>query len=153
MREVRQTDVDTALIEKRNPSDLHYHSLVPVDLIQEEWRLTLKVAPIGSEPRIFVQPTNLPEPQPLLVDYSHIDSDDDMWAVDAYDITKVTGFFIDPESEEPVYVLSCQNDGSTPRVKPGFTFYRLGDDSNLIPINIFEQQTPCRSINLEPMEA
>ena len=146
---MKEVDIN-AYIEGHEPQDSRYQHLVPISLSQTGNTVTLMAAPIGSESRIFVQHSGLLKPQPLFVEHYHDDSDDDPWAVDGYDITRVSGFYIDPESEKLVYALHCENDDSIPRVETGFTFCRREDDSNdLKPITIFDRQETCRFIRLD----
>jgi len=146
---MKEIDIN-AYIEGYEPQDSRFQHLVPISLSQTGNTVTLMAAPIGSKPRIFVQHSSLPEPQPLFVEHYHDDSDDDPWAVDGYDFTRVSGFYFDPESEKLVYVLRCENDGSIPRVETGFTFCRREDgSSDLKPTIIFDRQETCRFIRLD----
>ena len=123
--------------------------MLPRRISQQEWGLiTLEAGPIEAQPLIFVRKGDL-EPQPLIVTYYHFDSDDDDFAVEGFDITRITGFFIDPESNEPDYILSIKNDGSVPHVGPDLTFYQSVNGSGLTPITILDQKERCRSINLD----
>jgi len=139
-----------AFIEKHKLPDNRYTHLFPLSLSQEGGQVTLSAASIAEgQPRIFVRKVDLSESQPLVVEYFHDDSDDDDFNPDAYDITRISGFFVDSGSGEPVYVLSCQNDGSIPRVEPGLTFYQLESDSVLTPIAIFDKPAPCHFVKLD----
>ena len=147
-------DILTVFIETYKFPGRGFDLYLPAKLLQDGGHVTFEATPVESQPRILVQKDGWSKPKPLIVGYYHDDSDDDDYAVEPYEITSISGFFIDPESREPIYVLRCQNDGSVPHVEPGFIFFQLEDipgkeDSDLIPITIFDQQSPCHSIGFD----